>query len=198
MPLPRAGGARPAFTSRCASRFCGLTGAQGTECSVCGRKKQVGEGDFVEGCRGTESNRRHGDFQSPALPTELPRLSKRVVFYQNPGPLQDRPDQLWSRAIRAEKRGVGTQALQPAVSSRRLRRRQESRLYHSRVLFRGLHPRWVKRANRPGATIKSQRPQSTWRGLVPGRLPRWRPRGKFGSTNASTGIGPDRGGPTSI
>ena len=24
-------------------------------------------------CRGAESNRRHGDFQSPALPTELPR-----------------------------------------------------------------------------------------------------------------------------
>ena len=24
-------------------------------------------------CRGTESNCRHGDFQSPALPTELPR-----------------------------------------------------------------------------------------------------------------------------
>ena len=23
-------------------------------------------------CAGTESNRRHGDFQSPALPTELP------------------------------------------------------------------------------------------------------------------------------
>ena len=34
-------------------------------------------GDFVEWlkswCRGTELNRRHGDFQSPALPTELPR-----------------------------------------------------------------------------------------------------------------------------
>ena len=27
-------------------------------------------------CRGTESNCRHGDFQSPALPTELPRLSE--------------------------------------------------------------------------------------------------------------------------
>ena len=87
-----------------------------------------GKGEFVEGCRGTESNRRHGDFQSPALPTELPRLSKRVVFYQKPVPLQDRPDQLWIRAIRAEKRGVGTQALQPAVSGRRLRGRQESRL----------------------------------------------------------------------
>ena len=24
-------------------------------------------------CRGAESNHRHGDFQSPALPTELPR-----------------------------------------------------------------------------------------------------------------------------
>jgi hypothetical protein len=27
-------------------------------------------------CRGTESNCRHGDFQSPALPTELPRRAK--------------------------------------------------------------------------------------------------------------------------
>ena len=27
-------------------------------------------------CRGTESNCRHGDFQSPALPTELPRRIK--------------------------------------------------------------------------------------------------------------------------
>ena len=31
--------------------------------------------DFINltWCRGTESNCRHGDFQSPALPTELPR-----------------------------------------------------------------------------------------------------------------------------
>src|SRR6056297_1048670 len=28
-------------------------------------------------CRGTESNCRHGDFQSPALPTELPRHRNR-------------------------------------------------------------------------------------------------------------------------
>ena len=28
-------------------------------------------------CRGTESNRRHGDFQSPALPTELPRRTAK-------------------------------------------------------------------------------------------------------------------------
>src|SRR6202012_3633424 len=27
-------------------------------------------------CPGTESNRRHGDFQSPALPTELPGRAK--------------------------------------------------------------------------------------------------------------------------
>jgi hypothetical protein len=27
-------------------------------------------------CRGTGLNRRHGDFQSPALPTELPRLDE--------------------------------------------------------------------------------------------------------------------------
>ncbi len=32
-------------------------------------------------CRGTESNRRHGDFQSPALPTELPRLKVETVLY---------------------------------------------------------------------------------------------------------------------
>jgi hypothetical protein len=31
----------------------------------------------MEWCRGTESNRRHEDFQSSALPTELPRL---IVF----------------------------------------------------------------------------------------------------------------------
>ena len=30
-------------------------------------------------CRGTELNCRHGDFQSPALPTELPRLSFDAV-----------------------------------------------------------------------------------------------------------------------
>ena len=28
-------------------------------------------------CRGTELNRRHGDFQSPALPTELPRQDRK-------------------------------------------------------------------------------------------------------------------------
>ena len=35
-------------------------------------------------CRGTELNCRHGDFQSPALPTELPRLRnllKRLFNY---------------------------------------------------------------------------------------------------------------------
>ena len=31
-------------------------------------------------CRGTESNCPHGDFQSPALPTELPRHDKRVCI----------------------------------------------------------------------------------------------------------------------
>ena len=61
-----------------------VDGGAGNRMLRLGRKKKGGEGDFVEGCRGTESNRRHGDFQSPALPTELPRLSKRVVFYQNP------------------------------------------------------------------------------------------------------------------
>ncbi len=30
-------------------------------------------------CRGTELNRPHGDFQSPALPTELPRLTERYI-----------------------------------------------------------------------------------------------------------------------
>ena len=32
---------------------------------------------YIRWCRGTESNRRHEDFQSSALPTELPRL---IVF----------------------------------------------------------------------------------------------------------------------
>lgn len=41
------------------------------------RKKDlhfIGVNPLISGCRGTESNCRHGDFQSPALPTELPRL----------------------------------------------------------------------------------------------------------------------------
>ena len=33
-----------------------------------------GVNPLISWCRGTESNCRHGDFQSPALPTELPRL----------------------------------------------------------------------------------------------------------------------------
>ncbi len=39
------------------------------------RKKQVNRlalQEFLKWCQGTELNRRHGDFQSPALPTELP------------------------------------------------------------------------------------------------------------------------------
>jgi hypothetical protein len=36
----------------------------------------------VNWCRGTESNCRHGDFQSPALPTELPRLFE-TLFLRN-------------------------------------------------------------------------------------------------------------------
>ena len=32
-------------------------------------------------CRGTESNCPHGDFQSPALPTELPRHDKRQATH---------------------------------------------------------------------------------------------------------------------
>ncbi len=31
-------------------------------------------------CLGTESNRRHGDFQSPALPTELPRHVTEQIY----------------------------------------------------------------------------------------------------------------------
>ena len=31
-------------------------------------------------CLGAESNHRHGDFQSPALPTELPRQNKNQLF----------------------------------------------------------------------------------------------------------------------
>src|SRR5690606_41466159 len=35
-------------------------------------------------CPGTESNRRHGDFQSPALPTELPGQQRAALnrFYR--------------------------------------------------------------------------------------------------------------------
>ena len=33
--------------------------------------------------RETESNRRHGDFQSPALPTELSSLLKEIEVYLN-------------------------------------------------------------------------------------------------------------------
>ena len=45
---------------------------------------------MISWCRGTELNCRHGDFQSPALPTELPR--QRVVrgaFMQRPGRRQE-------------------------------------------------------------------------------------------------------------
>ena len=35
-----------------------------------GQREQKGKGNKI--CPGTELNRRHGDFQSPALPTELP------------------------------------------------------------------------------------------------------------------------------
>ncbi len=43
-------------------------------------------------CLGPESNQRHGDFQSPALPTELPRRTapdpwapRGRLFYDRPG-----------------------------------------------------------------------------------------------------------------
>ena len=39
-----------------------------------GKKKAPGEPNASR-WQGTESNRRHGDFQSPALPTELPGLN---------------------------------------------------------------------------------------------------------------------------
>jgi hypothetical protein len=35
-------------------------------------------------CRGTDSNRRHGDFQSPALPPELPRHYLRTGYEYSP------------------------------------------------------------------------------------------------------------------
>ena len=35
-------------------------------------------------CRGTELNCPHGDFQSPALPTELPRLDRETNYAKSP------------------------------------------------------------------------------------------------------------------
>ena len=35
-------------------------------------------------CRGTELNCPHGDFQSPALPTELPRLDRESNYANSP------------------------------------------------------------------------------------------------------------------
>ena len=43
--------------------------------SMCANHKQV----MISWCRGAESNHRHRDFQSLALPTELPR-HKKLVF----------------------------------------------------------------------------------------------------------------------
>ena len=40
-------------------------------------------------CLGAESNHRHGDFQSPALPTELPRRLKKAGI--KPAPFHWRP-----------------------------------------------------------------------------------------------------------
>src|SRR5215469_14190261 len=40
-------------------------------------------------CRGTESNRRHGDFQSPALPPELPRQPTRESSQSIAYPVRD-------------------------------------------------------------------------------------------------------------
>ena len=39
-------------------------------------------------CRGAESNRRHEDFQSTALPTELPRHLAQVAGFQREGVFQ--------------------------------------------------------------------------------------------------------------
>src|SRR2546425_13040810 len=42
-------------------------------------------------CPGAESNHRHGDFQSPALPTELPGLAGAGLYAaRNPGGSSDR------------------------------------------------------------------------------------------------------------
>ena len=66
---------------RCRSRertegHCGRNNAAGMKKSpehMCSGLKKIW-------CRGTESNCPHGDFQSPALPTELPRHNERTCI----------------------------------------------------------------------------------------------------------------------
>src|SRR5579883_2575290 len=64
-----------------------------------------------EGCAGTESNCRHGDFQSPALPTELParrwvrdRLGS-PVSYDSAGGVSSRSDGPAPRTTPSHRRG---------------------------------------------------------------------------------------------
>lgn len=53
-----------------------------------GRKRKRAHGftrkPLISWCRGRELNSRHGDFQSPALPTELPRLEEECVYRDSP------------------------------------------------------------------------------------------------------------------
>ena len=50
-------------------------------CAPCGKRKSPEQRSGLEiWCRGTESNCPHGDFQSPALPTELPRRDERLCI----------------------------------------------------------------------------------------------------------------------
>ncbi len=77
----------------CASRGrrAGRAMRQGRRCFwMTGRrsdpeKKRPRIATLISWCRGTELNCRHGDFQSPALPTELPRLNGRPLLWKSAG-----------------------------------------------------------------------------------------------------------------
>ena len=76
---------------------CPVTPCGGTEVAQNRLKAKRAYGCFAVSprnfwCRGTESNCRHGDFQSPALPTELPRRRNVGLYKKRPLLARDFPE----------------------------------------------------------------------------------------------------------
>ena len=93
-------------------------------------------------CPGTESNRRHGDFQSPALPTELPGRSEAAAL------------------VNVRPRGVnGLRSRGGGVRRRGARARQEGRktMCSSRAWTRWAGAWPASRARRRGSSLRGWR-----------------------------------------
>ena len=71
--------------------------------------------------RGTESNCRHYDFQSYALPTELPRHVRKSALRRNPDNItRERSAEAWQRAAEASRTGGLTRRERPRSNSSHL------------------------------------------------------------------------------